>query len=204
MCNFTLDEFNALYGKVEVELMTELLTCRRRKTSTAPKDALFVALVVLKHYDTSHRHGIDFNMTSTMLEQLCHRVYHMVGPVLFAAHVVNVKMADQAENGHGFQNYQSVLYATDVKFQLNQRPSGRFDKARQYFSGKHNLYGLKIECFIAPLGVAVDVSAHYVGSVSDLTIFLERVSVHKAMLRKTQSEIAETVERDVFENRIKY
>ncbi|KAE9003989.1 hypothetical protein PR003_g6116 [Phytophthora rubi] len=53
-----------------------------------------------------------------------------------------------------------------------------------YFSAKHKLYGFKIECSFAPPGLAVDVSDHSPGSCSDVTKMLDRLTVHRQMLRK--------------------
>ncbi|KAG2789168.1 hypothetical protein PC129_g21573 [Phytophthora cactorum] len=69
-----------------------------------------------------------------------------------------------SEAGNTFTNYPHALYATDVKFQQAYRPSGRFTEQKVYFSAKHNLYGFKIECSVAPPGVAVDVFDHSPGS----------------------------------------
>ena len=88
-----------------------------------------------------------------------------------------------------FSNYPYALYATDVKFQPSFRPSGRFDETKRYFSKKHQLYGLKVECSVAYPGFAVDLSEHEPGSVSDLTIFLSQLEIHKTMLRKTDDEM---------------
>ncbi|KAG2795979.1 hypothetical protein PC119_g24299 [Phytophthora cactorum] len=57
-----------------------------------------------------------------------------------------------SEAGNTFTNYPHALYATDVKFQQAYRPSGRFTEQKVYFSAKHNLYGFKIECSVAPPG----------------------------------------------------
>ncbi|KAG2793296.1 hypothetical protein PC116_g27661 [Phytophthora cactorum] len=58
-----------------------------------------------------------------------------------------------------------------------------------YFLAKHKPYGFKIECSVAPPGVAVDVSDHSPGSTSDLMMMLDRLSIHRQMLRKEGPEI---------------
>ncbi|ETV71806.1 hypothetical protein H257_12950 [Aphanomyces astaci] len=47
--------------------------------------------------------------------------------------------------------YSYARYATDVKVQPATRPIGCFGEQKHYFSGKHKLYGLKIEA-VAPTG----------------------------------------------------
>ena len=113
-----------------------------------------------------------------------HRVIETVEPSLYGKFVKTVNMAEQRDKGQAFRNYPYALYATDVKFQQAYRPSGRYIEQKAYFSAKHKLYGFKIEFSVAHPGVAVDISDHCVGSKSDLTMMLDRLKVHKAMVRK--------------------
>ncbi|ETV77362.1 hypothetical protein H257_08798 [Aphanomyces astaci] len=102
-----------------------------------------------------------------------------------------ISMTNQVQHGHTFNNFPSALYCTDVKFQPSYHPTGRFDEAKHYFSGKHKLYGLKLEYSVAYPCVAVNRSEHSPGSVADVTMFMHRRHVHKDMLRKSASEIKE-------------
>jgi len=95
------------------------------------------------------------------------------------------------DSGNTFSNYPHALYATFVKFQPANRPSGRFAEQKLYFSAKHKLYGFKIDCSVAPPGVAVDVSAHTPGSSSDLIIILDRLHINRQLLRKEEDSVPE-------------
>ncbi|KAG3019099.1 hypothetical protein PC121_g21570 [Phytophthora cactorum] len=88
------------------------------------------------------------------------------------------------EAGNTFTNYPHALYVTDIKFQPAYRTGGRFTEQKIYFSAKHKLYGFKIKCSVAPPGVVVDVSDHSPKSMSDLTMMLDRLSIHRRMLRE--------------------
>ncbi|ETV66649.1 hypothetical protein H257_16953 [Aphanomyces astaci] len=92
------------------------------------------------------------------------------------------------EHGTTFRNYPYAKYATDVKFQPSHRPSGRFGEQKHYFSGKHKLYGLKIEASVSAQGLLVDMGPHEPGSVADLTMFRKRLDVHVTNLKKTPTE----------------
>ncbi|KAJ0391566.1 hypothetical protein ATCC90586_010699 [Pythium insidiosum] len=87
-----------------------------------------------------------------------------------------------------FDNFPSALYATDVKFQQSNRAGGTFLDIKKYFSGKHHLYGLKVECSVGPDGRCVNVTKHYAGSVTDATIFMENIDAHRRMLAKTEED----------------
>jgi DDE superfamily endonuclease len=188
LMNFTLQEFNGLWALVENDVINAWTMGRGRKPKTSGKDAFFIGLVVLKHFNTWEMHAIDFGILAPTLEKMTHRVLEMVEPVLYKLLVKPVTMTDQRAKYHEFEHFPCALYATDVKFQPSYRPSGRFAEQKQYFSGKHKQYGLKIECSVAPPGVAVDVSAHYVGSTSDLTMFRAHEQKHKRMLKKGPDE----------------
>ncbi|KAG4036980.1 hypothetical protein PC123_g27451 [Phytophthora cactorum] len=188
MTNFSAPELDALWALVEPAVMITWTQGRGCKSSVSGKDALFITLTVLKHYDTWQKHAIDFNIGMSTLEKMVHRVSQTVEPVLYAQ---LVKMLEQMEAGNTFTNYPHALYATDVKFQPAYRPSGRYTEQKVYFSAKHKLYGFKIECSVAPPGVAVDVSDHSPGSTSDLTMMLDRLSIHRQMLRKEDGSTPE-------------
>ncbi|OWZ21704.1 hypothetical protein PHMEG_0003695 [Phytophthora megakarya] len=141
------------------------------------------------HFDTWHKHAIDFNMGVSTLEKMVHRAIQTIELVLYSQLVERVKMNKQIQKGNAFSNYPHALYATDVKFQPAYRPMGRFTERKVYFSAKHKLYGFKIECSVAPPGVAVDVSDHAPGSRSDLTMMLDRLSIHRQMLMKEDDSV---------------
>ncbi|KAF0689788.1 Aste57867_18807 [Aphanomyces stellatus] len=96
----------------------------------------------------------------------------------------------RCRSGHTFANFPYALYATDVKFQPCERPTGRFGESKHYFSGKHHLYGLKLEVSVSPEGGFVDMSLCHPGSVHDFTIFHKNLSMHVFALSKQDHELA--------------
>eukprot|EP00171_Calliarthron_tuberculosum_P023745 IDg23745t1 len=53
-----------------------------------------------------------------------------------------------------FKNHVYALEVVDVKFQQANRPSGNMQEGKVYFSGKHKLYGFKVEVSERPNGLA--------------------------------------------------
>lgn len=47
--------------------------------------------------------------------------------------------------GVKFGNYPTAHYATDVTFQQANCPSVNIQEEKKYYSGKHKLYGFKVE-----------------------------------------------------------
>ncbi|KAF0747311.1 hypothetical protein AaE_007771 [Aphanomyces astaci] len=121
-------------------------------------------------------------MKAPTLEKMVMRVIDTVQPVLYEHFVTMPTMTELRNKACLFRNFPYAKYATDVKFQPSNRPSGRFGEQKHYFSGKHKLYGLKIEASVSPEGLLVDMSAHEPGSVSDITMFRDRQDFHAAAL----------------------
>jgi hypothetical protein len=191
LTNFTIQEFDTLWGFVESDLAMAWTTGRGRQSFVSPRDAVFMTLTVLKHYDTRQKHAIDFDLGLSSLEKVVHKVIGIIESVLYKHLVKPVKMSDQVAARKTFENYPYALYATDVKFQQAYRPSGRFNEQKAYFSAKYKLYGFKLECSVALPDVAVDLSRHSPGSASDLTLLLGRTQIHRHMLRKEPQAAAE-------------
>lgn len=70
-----------------------------------------------------------------------------------------------------FGSFSHAGYATDVTFQQSYRRCGSIQEGNVYFSGKHKLYGYKVEMSIIPVGLAISRTTHYPGSVSNWKVF---------------------------------
>ena len=87
-----------------------------------------------------------------------------------------------------FKTYKMCRYATDVTFQQTFRPGGTLAESKKYFSGKHKLYGFKVEASVLPNGMALHVSKHYLGSVADMVTMRQMLHVHDSELEKSDIE----------------
>jgi len=186
--SFTLQEINSLYDPIELEVFAEWVSGKGKKPKVSPKDAFFMMLVVFKTYGSWDFHAANFRMkTSTFLKTVT-RIMDIIEPLLCANYIKKPCLDDLHAENQLFENYPYALYATDVRFQQSLRPSGNVNEVKNYFSGKHHLYGYKIEYSVAPNGQCVHLTKHYPGAKSDLTICRENLQAHKVMLRKKQSE----------------
>ena len=95
-------------------------------------------------------------------------------------------MSELQEKGLLFKNFPFCLEAVDVTFQEVNRPSGNMQEGKVYFSGKHKLYGYKVEVAVRPNGTASGFSKHYPGSFSDVPILYNRIKIHKCRLKKRE------------------
>lgn len=69
-----------------------------------------------------------------------------------------------------FNSFSYARYATYLTFQQSYIPSEIIQEGRAYFSGKRKLYGKKLEVSVLPVGLSINATAKYHGSVSDLEI----------------------------------
>ena len=158
------------------------------KPEVSPKDAFFMMLTVFKTYSTWEIHAQTFGMHYSTFQKTVMKIMKIVTPLLAANHIHKPDMEQLHSNQQTFVNFPYALYATDVKFQQSYRPRVSHAEAKVYFSGKHKLYGYKVEFSVTPNGQCVDLSKHYPGSVHNLTICRKNKNVHKNMLRKKPHE----------------
>ncbi|ETV77449.1 hypothetical protein H257_08866 [Aphanomyces astaci] len=90
----------------------------------------------------------------------------------------------------GFRHFPYALYAVDVKSQPSLRPTVRFAEQKHYLSGKHHLYGYKIEAAVSPDERCVAMSNAHPGFVHDLTFLHTRREPHTTNLTKSACEAA--------------
>jgi hypothetical protein len=74
MTNFTSVEFDTLWGNIESDVVVLWTQGRGRKHKTSAKDAFFMALTVLKHYDAWFKHASDFHMQPTSFQKMMDKV----------------------------------------------------------------------------------------------------------------------------------
>ena len=81
-------------------------------------------------------------------------------------------------------NMFHAKYATDVVFQQANKVLGNTTESNFMKSGKHQLYGYKTEVSVLPIGLAINSSEAFAGSIADITIFRENMTFHKDSLQK--------------------
>ncbi|ETV78481.1 hypothetical protein H257_08004 [Aphanomyces astaci] len=74
MINLTQPEFETIWAIVESVVVPAWTLGRGRKSPVSSKDAFFMTLVVLKHYNAWYKHALDFRMKAPTFEKMVHRV----------------------------------------------------------------------------------------------------------------------------------
>ncbi|ETN07712.1 hypothetical protein PPTG_13041 [Phytophthora nicotianae INRA-310] len=117
-------------------------------------------------------------------------IMDVVSPFLYEAFVESVNdkwtLGMIVCSGHAFQNFPYARYATDVIFQQTNKPAGNMNEINPYYSGKHHLYGYKVEVSVLRNGFDVNCTDHTGGSTHDAAIFKDNVAFHARAMRKQE------------------
>ena len=190
MCNFDANEFELLWQLVETHVTQNYNTGRGKKSHVSGKDMLFMFLTTLKHGGHWDILGRVFKIKGPTFERMMTKYVAMISSYLYDLLVTKISsefsMSTLTDAQQKFRQFPEALYAVDVTFQQSYRPSGSLQEGKIFFSGKHKLYGIKVEVCVLPNGLAINCSNHYPGSVSDFEIIQRRKDVHEKILKRRQ------------------
>lgn len=191
--NFTATELDELWGHVSTPALSRWNVGRGRKVSHKAKDVMMMALSVLKRGEPWDVLALSFGSSSSVFEKMISNYVDAITDYIYNTFVSQVaktmSMQRLSADNRIFRHFPVARYATDVRFQETNRPSGNHSESKPFFSGKHGLYGIKTEVSVLPIGLAVDMSVPCKGSVSDKIIMQERVSVHVKLTKKMTDEM---------------
>ncbi|KAF0684580.1 Aste57867_23451 [Aphanomyces stellatus] len=178
MTNYSPAEFNVLWADIRQHLLKSWNTGSGRKSEVSGRDLLLMSLVSPKHCGKYNRVMI---FLKTLHLFLMRNYVNALADKWTMQHLVSSNVR--------FAHHPFARYATDVTFQQTKVPVGACTEKKLYFSGKHNLYGHKVEVSVLLNGFAINCSVHYKESVSDKTIFDENLDFHVANLSKGIDEV---------------
>ncbi|RHY26367.1 hypothetical protein DYB32_007688 [Aphanomyces invadans] len=191
LTNFSPSEFTLLWAEVRNHIARHWNVGSGRKSDVSARDMLFIVLTSLKHCGTWDIVAAVFQQTVTF-EKRVMTYLDVLDAFLYRKFVEAAAktwtVTRLASMNQRFVNFPHARYATDVTFQQTNIPSGSYAEKKLFFSGKHHLYGHKVEMSVLPNGLAIDCSAFAKGSVSDKAIFDGNVEFHRITLAKKGSE----------------
>ncbi|RLO00854.1 hypothetical protein DYB28_010362 [Aphanomyces astaci] len=192
MTNFSPSEFNVLWADISLYVNKSWNVGSGRKCEVSNRDMLFMLLTTLKTSGSWDIVATIFKEASPTFQQRVMNFVRVLHPFVMRKYVN--ALADKwtmlllSTSGQRFANYPYARYATDVTSQQTNVPSGSYADKKVYYSGKHSLYGHKVELSVLPNGFAINCTKHYKGSVSDKTIFDENLDFHMVCLTKQANE----------------
>ncbi|RQM29211.1 hypothetical protein B5M09_011706 [Aphanomyces astaci] len=192
LTNFSPSEFDLLWADLRHFVSKNWNVGSGRKSEVTARDLLLMMLASMKHCGKSDVVALVFSQKPPTFEKRVLGYIKAVHPFFMRSYVAQLaeqwSMKNLIASGNQFKNFPFARYATDVTFQQTNTPCGSYAEKKHYYSGKHSLYGHKVEISVVPNGFAIFCTEHYKGSISDKTIFDENVDVHKAGLAKQQDE----------------
>lgn len=97
-------------------------------------------------------------------------------------------MSKMVQDGRTFQKHRYARYATDGTFKHTNWPSGNLQDAKAYFSGKHKIYGYKVEISVLLNGIEIACSDQFPGATSDVHIMRAMARKHQRNLKNCPDE----------------
>ena len=192
MTNFTPNEFRTFYGTLQSHIMTKWNVGRGKRSQYKPMDVFFMSLVTMKYGGSWDQLGNLFRIKGPTYMKLIVGFLEKLRDFMVERFVTKFEKQCSInylnESEQLFEHFPFALEALDVTFQQSNRPSGNMQEGKVYYSGKHKLYGYKVEVCVRPNGLASAFSSHFPGSVSDLTILHKRHTIHQKRLKKRDDD----------------
>lgn len=185
ICGFTVEEFLDIYTLVEDAIEENI--GRGRRSKITKKDKLVMVLCHLKHYEILDRMKITFCISKAYLYKILNETIIAITPVLYDYYVVHLEDRLEKENEDEIEEFPEAKYVMDATFQEIWTPMGSFQERKQYFSGKHKMYGLKSQCIHDRKGRLVHCIPGERGALHDFTICRNNIEILRDILRKEQN-----------------
>ena len=194
LSNFSASEFQTLWVSIMNLIHPLWNKGRGRTTKYSAKDVFLMVLVTAKNGGTWDFLARIFHIKAPTFERLVTKFVSIFSEPLFDKCVlephVHYTMSKLSQSKKLFKNYPCARYAKDVTFQQANRPSGSLEEGKKYDSGKHKVYGYKVEVSVLPIGIAVHCTDHYPGSIADIEIFYKNLDFHDVGLAKSEKKAA--------------
>ncbi|OWZ11213.1 hypothetical protein PHMEG_00015800 [Phytophthora megakarya] len=171
MCNFAPREFDKLWDVVKNHVLSNWNVGLGKETTNSPKDVLFMTLAAFKHYGGWDTVSGMFEMDPSPFQKMVKTFFIMLEPYMCDTFVKDEEtrwtMRELTLTRSTFKHFPCARYATDVTFQHSERPIGNFNEAKTFYSGKHHLYGHKVEVSVLPKNLGGEADLNDEGPAQD-------------------------------------
>ena len=164
LTGFHLREFEELFRMVAMPLTP---IGRGRRSPLSPRDIFALILYYLRRYPRYEEAAALFSLRVSTIQNLIKNNIIKIHAVLkkclindLAAHQIPVS-----------QDFAECGYVVDATVQTIDRPCLSYEKAKEFFSGKHNRYCIKSQVIVTRNGLAVHITTGKKGAKHDKLIF---------------------------------
>ncbi len=162
LTGFTTQEFIELLRICENDIPINIGRGKQSKFTQA--DKFLIVLCYVKHYETQAKLGENFSISKAQINRIISTTVPVIFPILY------LKYSSNSTDHQEYEEFSDTLFVMDVTIQKIWKPLGNFQERKQYYSGKHKLYGLKTLTFHHRNGFVLACWSGVPGAVHDSVI----------------------------------
>ena len=179
LTGFSVIQFIELLTLCESSIPTNIGRGKQSKFTQA--DKFLVVLCYVKHYETQAKLGDNFGVSKAQINRIIAVVVPIITSILYLKYVVDLEV-DLPE----YEAFPDARFVIDVTIQKIWRPLGTFQERKQFYSGKHKIYGLKSLTLHYRNGSLVACWAGTPGAVHDVVIANEHYQEIKRLIEEEE------------------
>ena len=157
-----MESFWSLYNECKASLTSKR---KSKRPAISSIDSLLLILAYYKHYQRIYELAIESRAKITTLHDTISRTASKIAPVLKSKWLQMPSATELAAEIPPQSPFPTALLIVDSVFLPSQAPMVTFPAAREYYSKKHENYGVKYQIMHARGGRAVAVSRPFLGSI---------------------------------------
>ena len=162
---YTVPEFEILHGIV--------LSCmnqqgRGRRSKLGSKDILFLMIYYIRRYPLYETIRRIFHIPSSTFKEMLDKYIPLLATFLEQKFITELSQNCQITSNDDFENCGYIVDATVQEIEI---PKSSFESKSPYWSGKHQVYGIKSQAIVTFQGVAVHIATGIKAGIHDKAVF---------------------------------
>lgn len=186
LTGFSSQEFTELLLLCENDIPINIGRGKQSKFTQA--DKFLIVLCYLKHYETQAKLGENFSISKAQINRIIATAVPVISEILYFKYAISLDADDAV-----YEEFIHSKFVMDVTIQKIWKPLGTFQERKQYYSGKHKLYGIKTLTLHQRMGLMVACWSGVPGAVHDSVIANENHASIKELI-VTDSMIEDEVQ----------
>ena len=177
---FTCEQFLELFEACEQSIPVTI--GRGRRSRMGKHDRLLLVLCYLKHYETKQKLKETFLISKSQIHRNLDSTVRAIMPVLYEKYVHDIN--DLIAPDEELDLFPEARFVMDTTIQQIWTPIGTYEERKRYYSGKHQLYGLKTQTLHNRRGFILHYISGIPGATHDLTIARQNIEDIKPYLAR--------------------
>lgn len=175
LTGFSSSEFIELLLLCENDIPINMGRGKQSKFTQA--DKFLVVLCYIKHYETQAKLGENFSISKAQINRIISTAAPLISTILYSKYAISLDVDDTV-----YEEFINAKFVMDVTIQKIWKPLGTFQERKQFYSGKHKLYGIKTLTLHQRTGLMVACWSGVPGAVHDSVIATDNHADIKKMI----------------------